>query len=325
LIKCFPNKFYVIDNDGHEGKTILNAKSTLPVQSNSDELAYKNIYPNIDFGIKQFTGTIKTHYLINQNEFNELPSNIEFVVFSEELLLPNGATARYTKDKNGEINGIEVLQNNKVLFNYGLPIYYEQRHEQKYSKQFKGNLAFLQNGNNLVLNLKIPLSWLNNSQTTYPVIIDPTVTLNPTNATWWTGNVDEDSQNNGNTAEILVGFEDGGLGNDQYHGWAKFNLASIPDCADISSANVNLYQNGWVDGNGNNACSWNMGWANTDPVPDPNGTIFTAIQGQEVYCRWNVWGNCSGACYDFNEACCGWENMLMDVQAFRNRVETTNF
>jgi hypothetical protein len=323
LDKMLPQNIVIVDDEGQTIKEMNIAQQVVPSLSNSDALVYKEVYPQIDFEVKQFTGAFKTQYTLYQNNFTGLPQNAEHAVFTETVILPSGASVRQIKGNNEEKNpGLEIVDDhNEVLFLYGIPTYFEKVYEHKYSKHNQADISYDLQGNVLTIKINIPIAWLTNVQTVYPIIIDPTVTLTPSNVNWWTGNVDEEGSRNGNTAEILVGFEDGTGGNDQYHGWARFNLASLPDCSDVTSANVNLYQNGWVDGSGNNACSWNMGWANTDPVPDAGTTIFNAIQGQETYCKWNAWGNCSGTCYDFNEACCGWETMNMDVANFRNRVE----
>ena len=134
----------------------------------------------------------------------------------------------------------------------------------------KANYVLENKGEGYSLTIQVPYSWLINKSRTYPVVIDPTITLDDTNLNW-DGDIDHDENTAcldppppggcgdpfriGTDIQIYVGdFDNAQIGNNgfiTYRGDLDWNLTSVPDRATIIDVNLTLEMTSQGTGNDN--------------------------------------------------------------------------
>ncbi|MEI6312381.1 MAG: hypothetical protein WCP57_08990, partial [Bacteroidota bacterium] len=292
-----------------------------PTLFKSSSVSY-NIDSKYSYEIEQLTNKLKSQYIINSNVFSTYDATY-FIGFEELLSFTAPVNIKNNVDKN---DGVIFLQNDKEILSYSDLFYYSSLRGSS-SEQEKADFKVIKiNNTTYKIITFIPIAWLQNSTTKYPVVIDPTITCVPTNAAYWTGTTGNNGSATNTDDKIKVGFYDcAGCTDVDWRPYAKIDISALPDNACISNATYNMYQNVWNNGSGNDGLRFDIGWANVEPVSASWTAIGSAIDNlAERYATWDVWGT-PGACsgcnggWDFNEACCGWENFNIDYSLFRNR------
>lgn len=312
------------DASKNEIKEIYSYNSiTNPVLVDVNTVNYP-ISDKLSYLVEQRTYKLKSSYEIQDNIFSEYNIN-DYIGFEEVYTFDQAVTIveNSEKEKSIDINntsGTTLLRISELFYFPKSRLSSSQREEATYKLTKK-------DANSIVVTILIPLSWLQNPETSYPVVIDPTITCTPntTSATFWTGTTNEDADAH-SSDNIKVGFYDcSGCDDETWAPYAKINTSTIPDNACISNSSFQMYQHVWRNGNGNDGLRFDIGWANVEPVSASWASIRDAVQGlAERYATWDVWGT-PGACggcnggWDFNEACCGWENFNIDYALHRTR------
>jgi hypothetical protein len=197
-----------------------------PVRIDGDKAYYDNLYGAISAEFISQTGKRKLNYIIpNQNALGNIPSNAEFLVFSEDVVLPFGWTASKT-----DLGVIIKDQLGKEIYLYDNPVSTDVLQDEL-NAQDNTIFEILQLGNTLTIKTKVKTPWLLNNERVYPVKVDPTVNVYPNNTTRWTRSVYS------NGTEVTSGTLYFGL---QSNMWltahARFNTSSIADGSIINSA-----------------------------------------------------------------------------------------
>ncbi|MCB9032595.1 MAG: T9SS type A sorting domain-containing protein [Chitinophagales bacterium] len=280
-------------------------------------IVYKNVLNDIDMEADQNSIGFKTSYVLNSLSSLGLSDDVAYIGFSEDINLPEGWKIKYD-DKLGHAALLFVDKSGELMIRMEPPLYFEKEGKSKIS----GNYTYIQNGRNVKITYYIQKEWLTNSNRKFPVVIDPTTVVLSQNTTssWWTGEVDEDSNCGASGGgDFRVGFDDGTTSNDYYNAWSRFDMTSIPDDACISSATIEVYQTSFKNSKGNdNDLKFyvgNLSPLSTDPIPASCGTIYDAINAGGFYQRWDVWGTCSGSCSDYNETANAWKTLYSGTAA----------
>lgn len=220
----------------------------------NDAVYYREVFENVDSRFIQGYDGNKMDYVIKSSNFtNVIPEHTEFVVFYEEYLIPDNWTAIPVIDKN--FKGQEIIKEilfvankNNPIIRLNMPYYFEQNNNLKKDKGFmEGSYDFSIENNIVKVGLKIPVSWLKSEKRTYPIVIDPTNDYYPNNTSWWTGTTERDDDSPNTCYEINDYIQIGWLdytwptSNGRRNGWAKYNITSIPDAAQIVNTNIMLY------------------------------------------------------------------------------------
>ncbi|MCZ2392760.1 MAG: T9SS type A sorting domain-containing protein [Chitinophagales bacterium] len=312
---------------------------------------YDNITPNIsnennniiiyqlnehtNYTIEQFSDKIESKYLIQNNIFSSYNTD-GFIGFEEYITFKEDADiAEFINNKNTFKNKELVFTNRqgKQLLTYKDLFYYSGI--QKHSSQEADYLVQKIDNKSFLVTMLVPLTWLNNKNTSYPITIDPTLSVVPNNTNSWTGctgtlpNGTQPSGDNGylgNNMECGFWDRDNSGNNDIVRdAFSKFNLSAIPSNICIINTQYKLFQYNWLNGNGNDGLQFNIGWANTDPVPDSRSTIYNAISNMERYYSYDVYNNiapCTG-CYggaDYNEGGNTWKTFDLNYPLAKNRI-----
>ncbi|MGI6321517.1 MAG: InlB B-repeat-containing protein [Bacteroidales bacterium] len=212
--------------------TNIKNSEIVEIETKNNKAYYNNIYGEISAEFVTLTGKRELNYIIpNQQALGNIPANAEYLVFTEDIILPNGWTANKTE------RGVMIYDNmgNDIVL-------YENPHStdaETMALREKNTIYNIeQNENILSIKTKVKTEWLTNNERVFPIIVDPTINVTPDNAYNWTGEAWDDEYQSED--EIFVGRYNFGYEyvNDIHWaaGYARFNLSSITDNSTVNSA-----------------------------------------------------------------------------------------
>lgn len=281
---------------------------------NNEVINYQNLFAGVDATVKQSAIGYELDYELNNNQWFNAPTDAAYVAFCEGIKVPAGYHA--VLDNDGS-NVLILGADNKTLLKYKAPVFYDKNDEFNNDTRIKGRY-FVKEENGLVyVYVLVPVEWLQANKDKQ-LVIDPVVVVTPPVAQFWTFTVDNDggcdySTDNDADENMRVGFDDGNVDNDFYQCYASFDLSGVPNDACVLSASQYWYQWRFQNPrNDDNSCEFYF--QAYDPISTNPAGVPTCDQIQNeinatftVYSRWNVWNNCSGACFDYNESN-GWKD-----------------
>ena len=255
-----------------------------------NEITYSKIYGEyVDLRFTQETVKRKMDYIIKSANFiTNLPSESEFLIFEEKVILPENVQAKLVNNK------ILLERNDGVIIGtYDKPEVSDSRTEKVVGSKIKSRIEatyeIIQISNLLTIKLKIPFEWLGSIDRIFPIKVDPTYI--PDNTARWTGNIITYSSGTPypyNITDIYgtdddyfyVGFDDDGwVYWYAYLAWAKFNTSTIPNNATVSSVQLDSY----VDFDFASSISLSINPIVSDPVPSTNANLLTDIKNGTSY------------------------------------------
>lgn len=269
------------------GQNILTVPTThSPAKAEGNKIFYTNLYNSIDAEFIVESGKRKLNYIIpTKSALGQIPSDANYLVFSEDIILPKGWTFNETHNKDIEIKNEKgeltfIYQKPDVFENYG-----KSDEAILITSENPSSYQLIKTDEGLRLLLKVKTQWLLEEQRVFPIAVDPTVTVNPNNNPNWTGWA---TANGGNEPNLLVGY-DADLG--KMIGFSKFNLNTIDATWTIHSVEVDLYYQGIIgDLNGRRV---RIAKLNQDPTTATYySEIFNAV-GSSIS-NYATWSN-SGA------------------------------
>ncbi len=271
----------------------------------------------LDLQWRQGTGQVKSGYVLHAAP-EGLPAEGSLVI-RERLTLPAGVAFGRTAE------GLVFRRGDRELLRVSEPRLTDL--SGAWSGQDMAMDAAREADGSWVLTYRVPAAWLLDPARAFPLVLDPTLTVYPTSSSgsMWTGTTNEDADAH-SSDNMKVGFYDASFDNEQWMAWARFDLSGLPAHLCVTSANLELYQHVWRDGDGNNGLAFEVGWLDRDPLTNSWASIRDGINGlPERWARWDVWGTpaaCSGCNggYDFNEGCCGWDNLNVNYATFQDRL-----
>jgi hypothetical protein len=208
--------------------TIANTAGT----AERNRVAYANVASNIDLEYFQDNDGRKMNYVLrNAAALQNAPATASYLAFAENIILPADAVVSTTTNELGQIISIDVNVKGTHLLRYTLPKHLDSTG--KYTESF-----YLINNNTIIT--VVEKSWLN-SGLSFPVFIDPTVTVYPSAAgDYNTGSIDAQSNKHANT-DINAGYREaygsaaGATARRFFRAWASFDTTSIPNDATIDA------------------------------------------------------------------------------------------
>ena len=150
----------------------------------------------------------------------------KFLVLSEQMTLPKGWTVKLKEGSVGEL--LETKNGFAIVDKIGMPQLYVPAPE-IYSigdqvlpgEELPAKWILAQEGQVLTLKMQVEQAWLQDEARSYPVVLDPTVTL----FGFRSGFVTNNSQAGNDPNQAFTGTFNG----KNHRGWMQFNTASIPD------------------------------------------------------------------------------------------------
>ncbi len=198
------------------GRTVNETNSSeVAVSIEGDKAYYNNLYGNISAEFVMLTGKRKLNYIIpNRQALNNSPANAEYLVFTEDVKLPQGWTSKVSND------GILILNPaGKEIYQYENPVSTDAANE--LTREANTVFETVLNGNILTIMTKVKTEWLLSNDRRFPVKVDPTVSVYPNNATNWTRSVYDDG-------DAEAGLYFGRVSGFFLKGFVKFNTTAIP-------------------------------------------------------------------------------------------------
>ncbi|MDC1361918.1 GEVED domain-containing protein [Crocinitomicaceae bacterium] len=181
-MRDFLNARIVYENtNGIEISSVSINNSAFPVKDRETSLRYDDVYPNINLRVGNMNSLRKTDYFIENNSFIEnIPEGVNKVIFEEGFELPVGWTAVM---KDQKIMILDESQN--YLAHYETPKVFEFTLNDELPNTSNGDLPYVgfelkQNGTIYTLRIILEAAWLNSPNRTFPIVIDPDVTVDQT-------------------------------------------------------------------------------------------------------------------------------------------------
>ncbi|MDY0216348.1 MAG: T9SS type A sorting domain-containing protein [Bacteroidales bacterium] len=210
------------------------------LNTNDAKAIYSNIFPYTEAHITQLFDGRKIDYEISSPEFlNHIPANSKYVAVSEEIVLPKGWNAKYYIDKLNE-NPTETKKQISIfnekgeeIMRYMPPAYFEKNNEHDI-ENLVGDYEIEQVGQILTIKTLVEADWLKTEGRVFPIIIDPTVNVQPNNAMNWTRSVASDGWNYSN---VYFGHADGCF----VRSSMKFNTSSITAGSIVSQVKAGIH------------------------------------------------------------------------------------
>ncbi len=285
-------------------------------------IGYENLYNGVNAVIEHNAAGYELNYELQNLSSIQIPVGTEFVSFREGISVPSGCHAVTAEDNKG----IYIQDNQgRNLLRYKLPVFYEKNDPTSNESRLNGNYFTEEKNGKVYIHVLVPVTWLTDPRHQFPLVIDPVVTVTPQNAFAWTFTVEEDAgcdyaTDNDQDDNMRVGFDDGTIDNDYYQCYATYDISSIPDANCIQSAYVSFYEYNWNNPR-NDDNQLDFYFQAYDPIAS-NPIGLTCDQNYAdidatgtVYRQYNVWGNCGGACTDFDETPNQWKNFPDNVGA----------
>lgn len=264
------------ERNGQAINTITSNNQTIRIEG--DKAYYDNIYGSISAEFTMLTGKRKLNYIIpNKEALGNLPNDADYLVFTEDVILPFGWTSTTTE------KGILIKDNfGKEIYLYENPLSTDE--VQKFSRESNTLFETFQIGNTLTIKTKVKTDWLLSNERVYPVKVDPTVNVAVNNSQWhtgyqnwntWTGNIvhsnNQISVGRGDDINIFNIFFPR-----YFDGFMQFSLPTLPAASYVTSANLHLTKTG---GNQNNFGSVYIRQISYDlPLSSNSGNIMNTAQ-----------------------------------------------
>ncbi len=258
---------YTVDANN---QVIYNFESSSPseVVVIGSSIVYTDVLPFTDIKYTQNSDGRKFDLVIKTEEFTALlGATSEKIVIEEKMTLPEGWVA-----SQGD-HGIDLHSQNGVwITNIPTPSALEtvsstKEYASENELKTEGEITFEQIGNELTLKTSFSTEWIKNAERVYPISLDPTINVTPTNTTFWTGR--QTSTNGTKQTGFLR------LTNTISSTWAKFDLSTVPPGAQAINATYHGYH--YTTTGTPDKVTKIVGLGTTDPVTAANATLFGDI------------------------------------------------
>lgn len=195
---------------------------------NGSQLTYPNLFGEISARYTIQSAKRKLDFVVaDAQALGEIPAGAKYLVISEDIVLPAGWTTSKTMD------GLKLYDNaGKAVYLYHNPT----TNDKKDFGLFNNNtgMEYSKTGNTLTIKIKVDVNYLTDANREFPITIDPTTTVYPDNADFWTTQVN--STGNGQSGLPAGGQTSAGT---WYRGTITFNTSSIP-ASTINNADISL-------------------------------------------------------------------------------------
>ena len=274
--------------------------ANIPGSVDFNKLTYSGVYGSqIDLRLTQNSTQRKMDYLLQSaSALNGAPQNAQYLVFEEQISLPQGVAAKLVENKI-------MLSNAKgeVIAEYTNPDIYDEQpsvtEDENYVHRSEATYQIAQIGNVLTIRTKVQMTWLLDVNRNFPVVVDPTVNVvqfftlaagryslvrNTQNSQSFVNSESCDNVYNGDIS-LLVGRASnvGGNGNNArsrfYFAQTTFNLGSIPTGSTINSSQLYYYVFGY-NGTGSGTLSIRR---HTENQINSCGSIFSGMTNDEYF------------------------------------------
>ncbi len=232
-----------LDANGNLIGLVQSANQTT-LQVNDNIATYAGIYNNAYSEFLVDRGILKNN-LVLEVELSNIPTAAEYVAFSEEFSIPEGWQLTSNDEEISETqlisNGFNIVDEGGMRKAY-IPV------PDVYELNDRSTTVFA-NGNwdisfriveisesSYLIQTVVPVSWLNDANRNYPVVIDPTIDITGSLGGWMSGS--------GINNDQYYTFDAYNYSGNSYKAWSQWNISSIPVFAGILNSEIDMYLNG---------------------------------------------------------------------------------
>ncbi|GEM_PF-888795 len=259
-----------------EENSALYDTSPTPISVTANEIVYEDLVSGIHNMFEVQHDLIKNNVIVEA-----LPGNVagsEFIGYSETLELPagwklmaNNGIVEETMVANGGL--IIVNEQNAMEFVIPVPDVYEQNNPSA-NIHPDGDWDFTykiepESNNTYRLTTLVPMDWMTDPSRQYPVVIDPTVTLNGN----WGGWLRPTSIVESNPSIFVYC----GFSGDPYSAWTKFDISSVPNSGLVIDTKLQAYMNATLNGSASETIELNSVTGTMGPYTTYNASAYTDI------------------------------------------------
>lgn len=261
-IKEFLNTKMYWEVNGQAVNTV--ASSDVAAITQGDKAYYNNLYGNIGAEFIIESGRRKLNYIIpNAQALSNAPANSDYLVFTEEVTLPQDWTHSVSE------KGILIKnQTGNNIYLYENPVSTDMNSDTERGQNTIFETAL--NGNILTIKTKVKTNWLLSNERQFPVKVDPTVNVTPNNTNNWTGEIWSDGFQDSNAFRVGWNPSFG-----WHAGYVRFNLSSIPTGSTVNAATgyINI-----TAGTGTNITTRTWALTNSaDPLTVSGTALYNSI------------------------------------------------
>jgi Secretion system C-terminal sorting domain len=229
-------KKLVLSDNQNNLQIIPNNSANSIAEVNGNTINYPNIYTGISDVFTILHGEIKNNVILNAVPafLNNVSSG--YFGFQEILELPQGwkIIPLNASDQTFTSSSLLVIdaEGNQVL-SIPAPIIFDQYGlESDGANLMEGNYLISQENGYWTITTLVPVAWLKDVNTAYPVSIDPTVVFAGTTGGWQSPNNFVD-----NPSFVFIGVCCANL---THRAWIKFNTTTIPDTSCITNVELQV-------------------------------------------------------------------------------------
>lgn len=228
-------KLVLLNNQtGLSTSTINSGNSAANVIGNT--INYSNIYAGISDVFTILNGEIKNNVVLSAPPtlLNNVSSG--YFGFREIVELPKGwkiTTPEATIDSLTSSSLLIIDSTGNPVFTIPEPVFFDNYGLQSDGKNtVEGKYLVSQEDNRWSITTLVPVQWLKDVDTKYPLSIDPTVVIAGTTGGWQSPNNFVD-----NPAFVFIGVCCGNL---THRAWIKFNISTIPTTSCVTNVELQV-------------------------------------------------------------------------------------
>lgn len=201
-------------------------------------------YPHIFAGMSD-RYTVMNGALKNDFQLDEYPALLDAVTdgyfgFQERFVLPENWRIEAEGISYGQIitTDLKIIDaNDQHVLSIPAPVFYDENdHSNDGTSSVQGGFVIDLTNNGWLVSTLVPVDWLKSPNRSYPVVLDPSVTIAGTEGGWMSVVTLVN-----NSSFVFIGVC---CGNQEHRAWLKFNTTSIPDNACVTNVELQVYVNG---------------------------------------------------------------------------------
>ncbi len=212
--------------ENEDGEVLKRQSSTFSFpEADSNKVVYHAFFPEVDNEFEIEPDKVKNKLILKKRP----EAKGDFLVLSEQMVLPKGWTVRLNEKNTGEVyetkNGFHLVDELGMPHLYiPAPEVYSLEDKKLSPEELPAKWILEQKGAILTLKMQVAQSWLQDPNLKYPVVLDPTISLYGNS----TGYVDATFDARSNSFDRTpIGRRDDGNGN--YRSYIQWNIESIPN------------------------------------------------------------------------------------------------
>ncbi len=210
------------------------ASATSAAAAQASRISYQGVFPGVDLKYVVDSGAVKeTLVLADAN----VPDHYRFI-----LTPPEKTSMQAQRARDGSWQFVSPPQDEPILI-LQAPSASDFRKDGRAvsDSEHNASIQVTREQGKFAIDLAIDSKWLHSSQRSFPVQLDPTISIQPDSQdAYFHGNVPTDPGFHDTSGYIHIGDSD------SHYDWSafQFSLSSIPANASISSASLGLYYEG---------------------------------------------------------------------------------